>query len=204
MRDELAHYFTIAKVITTLFHPHVEVVIHDLRTGCISAIFNNFSKRKAGDESLFSEDLSQLSETFPPYTKINWDGRKLKSITATVKNQKNIPIGLFCINLDISKWEEIHHFIGEWIELPTDIEKPEVLFEDDWRERINTYVSNYLQKQGISMSALAKDRSKKRELVHILHEAGAFKAKRAASYVADVLDLSRATIYNYLATRDSL
>jgi D-arginine utilization repressor len=201
MKGDLSQYFAIAEVITALFFPHIEVVIHDLRTGCIAAIFNNFSKRKVGDESLLSEDLSQLPDIFPPYTKINWDGRKLKSVTATLKNHKNIPIGLFCINLDISKWEEIHHFIGEWIKLPASIEKPEVLFEDDWRERINAYVSNYLQKQGISMTVLAKDRSKKKELVHILHEAGAFKAKHAASYVAEVLGLSRATIYNYLTTR---
>lgn len=203
MGGELTQYFAIAEVITALFHPHVEVVIHDLRTGCIAAIFNNFSKRKVGDESLLSEDLSQLPNTFPPYTKINWDGRQLKSVTATVKNQKNIPIGLFCINLDISKWEEIHQFIGAWIQLPPSIEKPEVLFEDDWRERINTYVSNYLQKQGISIKALAKDRTKKRELVHILHEAGAFKAKNAATYVGEILGLSRATIYNYLGTKDN-
>lgn len=203
MEGELKHYFAIAEVITVLFHPHVEVVIHDLRTGCIAAIFNNFSKRKVGDESLLSEDLSQLPNTFPPYTKINWDGRQLKSVTATLKNQNNIPIGLFCINLDISKWEEMHHLIGAWIQLPANIEKPEVLFEDDWRERINTYVSNYLQKQGISIKALAKDRAKKRELVHILHEAGAFKAKHAASYVGEILGLSRATIYNYLGTKDT-
>jgi D-arginine utilization repressor len=198
MKDELAQYFAIAEAIVVLFYPHVEVVIHDLRNGCIAAIFNNFSKRKVGDESLLSEDLSRLPDTFPPYTKTNWDGKKLKSVTATLKNQNNTPLGLFCINFDISKWEEIHHFIGEWIKLPASIEKPEVLFEDDWRERINTYVANYLQKQGISMAALAKERNKKKELVHILHEAGAFKAKHAASYVAEVLGLSRATIYNYL------
>jgi predicted transcriptional regulator YheO len=201
MNKELKHYFAIAEAISTLFYPHVEVVIHDLRTGCIVAIFNNFSKRKVGDESLLSEDLSRLPDIFPPYTKVNWDGRKLKSVTATVKNQNNTPIGLFCINFDISKWKAMHHLIGEWIQLPADIEKPEVLFEDDWRERINTYVSNYLQKQGISIAVLAKDRSKKKELVHILHAAGAFKAKHAASYVAEVLCLSRATIYNYLATQ---
>src|ERR1700733_1358133 len=158
MEDKLSHYFSIAEAITNLLYPHVEIVIHDLQTNCIAAIFNNFSKRKVGDASLLSEDLSQLPDVFPLYTKTNWDGRKLKSITATLKNH-DIPIGLFCINFDISRWEEIHHFILEWIKLPLSIEKPEILFEDDWRERINTYVANYLQQQGISIAVLAKDRN---------------------------------------------
>ena len=43
---------------------------------------------------------------------------------------------------------------------------------------------------------LSKD--KKQELIKALYREGAFKAKNAATYVADVLHLSRATIYNYL------
>jgi predicted transcriptional regulator YheO len=42
------------------------------------------------------------------------------------------------------------------------------------------------------------NKEKKKALVVALHREGAFTAKNAANYVADVLDLSRATIYNYL------
>ncbi len=201
MTYQLSQYFAIGEVVSMLFYPHVEVVIHDLQVGRIAAIFNSFSKRKVGDESLLSETLTQFPDVFPPYAKTNWDGRKLKAITATLKNQKGIPIGLFCINLDVSKWEEMQKFLSEWIGVLPNLEKPEILFEDDWKERINRYVSQYLQTQGISITILAKDRSKKRELVHILHEAGAFKAKNAAAYVAEILGLSRATIYNYLSKK---
>ena len=51
MIDELDHYKPIAEAISLLLFPHAEVVIHDLKTGCIGAIFNNFSKRAVGDES---------------------------------------------------------------------------------------------------------------------------------------------------------
>ena len=42
------------------------------------------------------------------------------------------------------------------------------------------------------------DRLQKRELVQALFTEGAFKGKSAPNYVAGVLSLSRATIFNYL------
>ena len=87
MRDELDRYKPIAEAISLLLFPHAEVVLHDLNTGCIGAIFNNLSKRAIGDESLLDEldKLSDSQDVFPPYFKINWDGRKMKSVTAVLK-----------------------------------------------------------------------------------------------------------------------
>ncbi|MFI5342893.1 MAG: PAS domain-containing protein [Chlamydiales bacterium] len=50
-------------------------------------------------------ELSESQDLFPPYFKTNWDGRKVKSVTAVLRNQTKKPVGLMCINLDISKWE---------------------------------------------------------------------------------------------------
>lgn len=198
MESELEHYKPIAEAISVLLYPHAEIVLHDLKTKCIWAIFNNFSKRKIGDESLLQEvkNISELPNVFPVYFKTNWDGKRLKSITTTLKNYKGVPIGLFCINLDVSKWEEIGHFLLQWSQGVEKETQPEILFKDDWRERINTYVSEYLKKENLSLKNLHKE--KKRDLVHSLHREGAFSAKNAAYYIADVLDISRATIYNYL------
>lgn len=194
----LKDYFSVGQAITALLHPHAEVVIHDLKTGQIAAIYNSFSKRKAGDESLIEElpDSALLPDVFPIYTKVNWDGKKLKSSTATLRDKNNTPIGLLCINLDVSKWEEFRHLLDQWSNIQCYQNQPEVLFKDDWREKINLYVSDYLSKEGLTLKMLSKE--KKRDLIQTLHREGAFKAKNAATYVADVLDLSRATVYNYL------
>ena len=198
MTKELTSYFVIAEALSKLLYPHAEVAVHDLKTGRIAAIYNNFSKRKVGGESLIEEltDSKKFPNVFPPYSKINWDGKKMKSVTATLRDAKGNAIGLFCINLDISRWEELHQFLGEWIQEKSIQKKPETLFKDDWKDKINLYVSEYLKKERTSLKALSKD--KKRELIRALRLEGAFNAKNAASYVADVLDLSRATIYNYL------
>lgn len=196
--NDLAIYFSVAQAINVLLHPYSEIVIHDLKTGQIAAIYNNFSKRKVGDESLIEDlnDYEELPDVFPVYSKINWDGRKMKSSTATLRDKKGKPIGLLCINLDISKWEEVQHFLGEWLGCVGNQNQPEFFFKDDWKEKINAYVSAFLKREGSSLKALSKE--KKRELIKSLHQEGAFKAKNAPFYLADVLDLSRATIYNYL------
>lgn len=137
-----------------------------------------------------------LPDIFPIYTKVNWDGKKLKSSTATLRDKNKTPIGLLCINLDVSKLEEFRYLLDQWSNIQSYQNQPEVLFKDDWREKINLYVSDYLSKEGLTLKMLSKE--KKRDLIQTLHREGAFKAKNAATYVADVLDLSRATIYNYL------
>lgn len=180
----LSLHFSTAEAISVLFHPHAEVIIHDLKSGLIAAIYNNFSKRKVGDESLLDQ-IDQFPDVFPVYAKTNWNGKTIKSISATLRDSKGKAIGLLCINLDVSKWEEMGRFIESWLKSPSTL-KPEALFKDDWRERINTYVSQAI----ISNS--------KKEIVLGLYKEGAFKAKNAAAYISDVLDLSRATIYNYL------
>lgn len=194
--SHLKDYLSVAQAITILLHPHAEVVIHDLKTGKIAAIYNSFSKRNAGDESLIEElkDYASLPDVFPAYSKTNWDGKKLKSSTATLRDKNKTPIGLLCINLDVSKWEEFRHFLDQWSNIQS--YQPEILFRDDWKEKINLYVSGYLKKEETTLKML--DKRKKQDLIQALHREGAFEAKNAAIYVAEVLNLSRATIYNYL------
>jgi D-arginine utilization repressor len=202
--SNLNTYFPVAQAISLLLHPYGEVVIHDLKTGKIAAIYNNFSKRKVGDESLIEElpNYDSLPDVFPVYVKTNWDGRKMKSVTATLRDKKNNPVGLLCINLDISRWEEFSHFLNEWTNIQKLENQPEVLFKDDWREKINLYVTEYLKKERTTLKRLSKE--KKQEIIKALYREGAFKAKNAATYVADVLDLSRATIYNYLRKENEI
>lgn len=196
MPHDLDVYKPIAEAIGLLLFPHAEVVIHDFKTKCIGYLFNNFSKRKIGDTSLLDEmeNLSAVQDLFSPYFKVNWDGRKMKSVSVVLKNSAKKPIGLLCINLDVSHMQQMHHFILDFIEAK--VEQPEFLFKNDWREKINVYVTNYLQERGLCLDTLT--RAEKRTLLRLLVKDGAFETKHAAVYIADVLHISRATVYNYL------
>lgn len=195
---DLKNYFSVAESIAALLHPHAEVVVHDLKTGKIAALYNNFSKRAVGDPSLLEELAAedQFPDVFPIYAKANWNGKTIKSSTATIRDKNQHPIGLLCINLDVSRWEEFHSFLNQWLNFKNHPTIPEVLFRDDWKEKINTYVSNYLKRECTTLKSLSKEM--KKSLIKALHQEGAFKAKNAAAYIADILELSRATVYNYL------
>jgi D-arginine utilization repressor len=187
----------IATAIEKLLYPHAEVVIHDVKKNRIAVILNSFSKRRAGDSALLSREETNIeSDWIGPYEKINWDGRKLKSVSCLIRDEQGQAIGMLCINLDISNLEKVNKFISEFISGDKIIPQPELLFKEDWQEKINQSVHTYLIEKQLILENL--NRNEKKSLIEYLQEIGAFKAKNAALYVARVLNVSRATIYNYL------
>lgn len=197
--NPFAPYLPIAEAISRLFFPHVEVVLHNLETGCIEAIYNPFSKRSVGDHSWLDEEKENFPKTFPVYSKTGWNGKKIKSITAPLHTPRGKIFGLLCINLDLSKWEETLRWLLEWMQTEV-TDAPDALFREDWKERIHTYVSLYLQNEKCSLNSLNK--IQKKNLVLSLKKEGAFSVKHAASYIAEILSISRATVYNYLKDVD--
>ena len=195
----LDSYIPIAQSIVALLQPYAEAVIHDLKTHTNYAIFNAYSRRKAGDDSLLEKEIHQarLPDYFDPYLKTNWDGKRLKSVTSTLRDAKGKPIGLLCINLDISKWEEFHFLFEQFIAKPKEL--PKELFVEDWKEKISLYIHNRLKAKQLSLEHLT--RAQKIALIADLHADGAFDGKNAAAYVGSVLGLSRATVYKYLNER---
>ncbi len=197
MMHPLDPYIPIAQSIIALLQPYAEVVIHDFNTGKIHAIFNPYSKREKGDNSLLDKQIQRavLPDYFEPYLKTNWDGRTLKSVTSTLRDAKGKPIGLLCVNLDVTKWEELHHLYEQFIARPKEL--PKELFLEDWKEKISHYIFNQLKLKQLSLDHLTKEQRK--ALILELHEQGAFQGKNAAAYVGEILKLSRATVYKYLS-----
>ncbi|CRX39537.1 helix-turn-helix transcriptional regulator [Estrella lausannensis] len=199
IRKEIERFIPAARAIAGLLHPHAEVVLHDTETNTIAALYNSFSKRKAGDSSLLEEgETGNYPDYFEPYYKTNWDGRKLKSTTSVIKDEKGKIVGLLCINLDISQMEGMKRLLEEFT--GGALASASDLFKDDWREKINTYVHEYAKENTTTLTLLTKEQ--KREVIFLLQKEGAFKAKRAAEYVADVLGISRATVYKYLSEKE--
>jgi len=196
MNPILRPFIPVADAICQLLSPYAEAVIHNLETGTIAYISHNYSKRTVGDESLI-EKTTEFPDVFPPYYKTNWDGRRLKSTSITIRNQSGLPVGLLCINYDISQFEICKSLIENIAALPISSIQTETLFKEDWREKISLYVQQYLTKNQLPRTSLSKENRK--QLIKNLHEKGAFKAKKAADYVAEVLDVSRATIYQDLS-----
>ncbi|WP_282875161.1 helix-turn-helix transcriptional regulator [Pseudomonas peli] len=195
---ELDNYRTIADAIATLFFPHAEVVLHDLRTQKVDYIANNISKRVIGDDAALEDMLSgDVDErTIGPYEKLNWDGQKIRSVSSVLRDAAGTPIAVLCINLNISLFETAKQALDLFLSSSKLVPQPDALFRDDWQERINTFLHSWLSQRQLGLNLLTRDH--KRELVEALHAEGAFKGKSAANYVANVLNMGRATVYKHL------
>ncbi|HVI87952.1 MAG TPA: PAS domain-containing protein [Dongiaceae bacterium] len=193
----LALYFPIAEAVAALLHPHAEVVIHDLASDRIVRIWNAFSKRKPGDASYLGHDpdLLEVADTYGPYEKAHDDGSRLKSVSAVLRSPAGEKLGFLCINLDLSKLDAAIALLSAF-GMPA-AAPPEPLFRHDWRERINLEIRAFLQEHGTSLKAL--DRNDRMALLAGLEAKGLFETRNAAPFVAEVLGISRASVYGLLA-----
>jgi len=194
----LQNYRAIADAIATLFFPHAEVVLHDLRTQKIDYIANNLSKREIGDDAALEDMVEEGTDetNIGPYEKLNWDGQKIRSLSTVLRDGTNQPVAVLCINLNISMFESMKAALDLFLSPSKLIPQPDALFRDDWQERINTFLNSWLRERQLSFNLLNRDH--KRELVLALHAEGAFRGKSAANYVANVLNMGRATVYKHL------
>ena len=192
-------YQAMADGLAALLHPHVEVVLHDLATQRVVYIANNVSQRALGDDSALADmDFDPSEAVMGPYEKCLWDGRRVRSVSIVARDQRRRPIGMICINVDLTAYDKARTALDLLLNGVRVMQQPEKLFRDDWQERINAFLHSWLQQRQLAMPHL--DRQQKRELVNALYLEGAFKGKSAPNYVARVLNLSRATIFNYLKT----
>ena len=187
-----------AEAISKLLAPFAEVVIHDLEKNQIEAIYNPLSHREVGDNSYLEKmSFNDSENVIGPYHKTNWDGRPMKSISVVIRNLKGVTEGFLCINIDTSTFVNANQMLQTF--LKNNVNTSEVsqeLFTNDLYEKINLYIQSYCQRFHISIDTLS--RKNKRDLIRSLVNEGAFQGKNAANYVARILRISRATVYNYL------
>jgi predicted transcriptional regulator YheO len=199
MNVKLKKHLPYIKSVVDLLYPFVEGSLHDLNSGTLAAIFNNISQRKVGETTPLRElniNTDRFPDYFPPYYKTNWDGRKLKCISITIRDDKQKPIGLICFNLDVSLFHEIENKFSTLLQLKESGENPVELFGDDWQGQVHLQIDRYLKEHKLKLQRLTKVQRK--ELIHHLYAKGIFNFKNAAPFVADILGISRASIYNYL------
>lgn len=195
MKLEFGHVKAIADAIATLFHPQVEVVVHDAATGRIAHISNALSKRRVGDDSLMSEDhlLRDVKTLSAPYEKTNWNGHRMRSITVALRTASGKPLAYLCINHDREALLAAKDALATLLASSNDSAAPVALFEIDWREQINEFVSNYFRERSLTRSGIrARDLD---ELIKALARRGFFDIRTAAPYIARVLGCSRAALY---------
>lgn len=186
----ISAYIPLFDALVRLLAPLVEIVVHDRESGTIHYINGGLSKRSVGDASLLERQELEHDLDKIVYPKLNFDGRLIKSISVPLKER-----WLICINCDVSVFSHMQTLSQHFLPI-SHTHQPKSLFKSDWQERLHVAIHSFLDQNTWAFEALS--RSQKRQVVQHLYEQGAFHEKNAADYVAKVLNISRATVFNYL------
>lgn len=186
----LSNVISLSNAITVLMKPLVEVAIHDLTTGKICHIAGDISGRKIGDPSLLDPNDLETGLHEITYPKLNFDGKLIKSISVPIDER-----WLVCINCDVSIFNAMKG-LGAQLLASHHGEMPSSLFKNDWQERLHIALHGFIKEKGWRFSELTA--RQKKEVIHFLFLSGAFLEKNAADYVARILVVGRATVFNYL------
>lgn len=192
--DWLAPHVPVAAAVVALFHPHVEVVAHDVGTDRVVAVWNPLSGRKIGDPSLLEPELqaAESDAVFGPYPKVDDHGGRWTSVSVPLGDGR----GLLCINFDRSALDGAAELLTRFAAAVQP--RPEALFERDWRHEVNVLVDDWCRTNSVPRSRLT--RPQRLELVAHLDGKGVFAVRHAAGHVAATLGVSRATVYDLLKT----
>lgn len=192
---DLHPYISVAQSYVQLLAPLAEVVIHDIATNSICFIEGNLSNRKVGDPSFLDIDLKQLEQQIHRviYPKVNFDGKLIKSISIPIKNGNRL-VAIMCLNVDVSVFSQMQQLAQAFL-LPS-TNQPEVLFKNDWQEKVHQALYQWLKGHRLKVESLTN--AQKKQVVQEMYTQGAFHEKKAADYIASILGLSRASVFNYL------
>lgn len=193
----------LAEGIVAVVGPHCEVVVHDFSDPehSVVKVAGNVTGRRVGAPV---PDLSFISGELDRYTpdQLNYRARigahHLQSSTIWIPGDDGTPIGAVCINVD---YQDLIHARQLLNKLATSTQNVSDLvvtdtFAKDVDDLIGLSISEFLRQEGIrDIEALGS--RKKLRLIQVLEERGLFQIRGAVNRVAGLLDVSRATIYNY-------
>ena len=142
-------------------------------------------------------DLSAIGE-YTSYSVINDSGERLKSSTIPIFGENARLIGLLCINL--------------YLDVPAS-ELIQSLFNPDadkhHKERFNNNLSESILAEVAEAKALVMhddtvhSTNKNKEIIRILYNKGIFDIKDSVMQVADILGISKNTVYLHLRKLES-
>lgn len=193
----------LAEGIVAVVGPHCEVVIHDFSDleHSVVAIAGNVTGRKPGapvpDLAFTSDDLNRETPDQVNYC-ARKDSRELRSSTIWIRDVEGQPVGAVCINVDYSDLVRVRDLIDRLAQPAR--QAPELVvsntFARDMEDLIDLSVTAFLRRESIP-SITAMNYDDKLRLIQALEAQGLFRIRGAVSRVADLLSVSRASVYNY-------
>lgn len=177
----------LARLLVDLFYPLVEISLLDTE-GAIQETFNAFSSLKEDRECAIG-----TVEIGKPFLELLSVGRSVRCLIYPI-HRENKPEGYLRFRYDLTSFKNVQEQLNYLLQEKTFSTSP----IDQWKESIDQMIAQYHAEKKINIQSTTAQQ--KRELISRLQKQGLFDFKESSAYVAAKLQISRATIYNYLKT----
>ncbi len=200
----LSHYVKMGEILSEMFKPQLEVIVHDLRypEHSIIAIFNNhITGRKVGEGTSdigYKKLKGEMPDQVVNYKNESPDGKQLKSSSLTIRNSEKIIIGSLGLNYDISvfnQFSDVLSFMTGTNENPVTHES-EAFFYGNTKEDIQIAINHYRVSHGLTNTVLS--RRDKYSVIKFLIKGGHLNKRGAVAIIGEALSVTRPTVYKYI------
>ena len=182
-------HIQLARHLVDLFYPLVELSLFDEK-GVIQEIFNAFSTLKEDIES----DIKNRHDG-NPFPELLAAGRTVRCLILPLHSGKEI-MGYLRLRYDLTHFKSLQEQLNFLLQTTGGNRGDGVT--DSWKESIDQVITHYLSENKINITAA--NAKQKRDLISRLQNKGLLDFKESSAYVASKLQISRATVYNYLKT----
>lgn len=194
----------IADAVVSLLGKNCEACIHDLTLLENSLVYiqGDVTHRKPGAPAtdLLVKMLQQNSgkpEDRHNYRTTTSDGRSLKSTTTFVRDRRGTPFAAFCINLDTTDFYNAGQALMPFINIQENNHQPSTeTFTHSSGETVEAIFFHAVEEIGKHPATMNVD--EKTQLTRQLEENGTFLLKGAVEQVAQMMGVTKFTVYNYL------
>lgn len=197
----------LAKALSAQFGDNCEIVVHDISSGdpenTIAVIENGHVSMRsadAGPSHIALEAMKEGRRNIPDqynYLTQTADGRILRSSTVYVNDDAGRPIGIFCINYDLTALMMAKNTVDALVQDPRAAGEP---------ERIPTNVNDLLDElleqsvRIVGKPVAMMNKEDKVKAIGYLNDAGAMLITKSGDKIAKYFGISKYTLYSYLDT----
>ena len=203
-REFLESNFRLAETIAEFIGPHCEVVVHSFESfeHSVVKIVNGHHTGRTVGSPITDMGLKMLSAfentgnvTPKSYFTRSKDGSLLKSTTCVLAGEQGKPIGLFCINMNLSYpfADIVNTLMPDMVSTPVGVHEN---FSSSPGEVIEKTLENAIVK--IENDETINLKGKNKAVTKLLFDNGIFELKEAISIVAERLGITRHAIYKYI------
>ena len=206
----LKAYIPIANLIVKTFGKSCEVVLHDLtqpQNSVVYAANGDVTGRKVGQSFDHLIKMVLLNKDFKDDYVVNYffeteDGKKIKSSSALIRDEKDAVIGMLCLNYDLTLshllQEELQGFLGDTSSTENMKKQEEYILDQDIMSTLDNIIEQIFKNTVKNNEKLT--RKKSLEIIRFMDEKGIFLVKGSIDKVANFMGVSKVTVYSYLDT----